>query len=147
MKWHKSSLDLPTQGKGLYAFTDRVNDQLRAWNVREGMCFLFCPHTSASLTINENYDPTARADLETSLEKLVPEGEGWYSHDAEGADDATSHIRSMLTDTSLTIPVDDGVLTLGNWQGVYLFEHRARSHRREVWLRVMDVNSEDLTGA
>ena len=142
MKWHKSSLELPTHGKGLYVFTDRVNLQLRAWNVREGMCFLYCPHTSASLTINENYDRTAQADLENSLEKLVPERAGWYSHDLEGPDDATSHIRAMLTDTSLTIPVDEGVLTLGTWQGVYLFEHRAHPHRREVWIRVMDVSAE-----
>jgi secondary thiamine-phosphate synthase enzyme len=141
MKWHKSSLELPTHGKGLYAFTGQVNAQLSAWNVREGLCFLFCPHTSASLTINENYDPTAQADLETSLEKMVPEDGGWYTHNVEGADDATSHIRSMLTDTSLTIPVDNGELTLGTWQGLYLFEHRSHSHRREVWLRVMDVSA------
>ena len=113
--------------------------KLKAWDVVEGMCFLFCPHTSASLTINENFDPTAQADLETSLEKLVPEVAGWYSHDLEGSDDATSHIRSMLTDTSLTIPIDSGMLSLGTWQGVYLFEHRALPHRRMVWLRVMDV--------
>ena len=141
MKWHKASLTIATHGKGLYSFHDKVNKQLRAWNVQEGMCFLFCPHTSASLTINENYDPTVRADLETSLEKLVPEGEDWYSHDLEGPDDATSHIRSMLTDTSLTIPVDDGTMSLGTWQGVYLFEHRSHSHQREIWLRVMDVTT------
>jgi len=105
------------------------------------MCFLFCPHTSASLTINENYDPSAQADLETSLEKLVPENQGWYTHDMEGPDDATSHIRAMLTESSLSIPVDEGRLTLGTWQGVYLFEHRTRSHQREVWLRVMDVTA------
>jgi len=140
MNWHKTTLTIPTRGKGLYAFTDQVNVQLRAWNAREGMCFLYCPHTSASLTINDNYDPTAQADLETALEKLVPEGERWYSHDLEGPDDATSHIRAMLTDTSLTIPVDDGRLTLGAWQGVYLFEHRSHSHRREIWVRVMDVS-------
>jgi secondary thiamine-phosphate synthase enzyme len=142
MKWHKSTLELVTRGKGLYAFTGQVNAQLRAWGAREGMCFLFCPHTSASLTINENYDPTAQADLETALEKLVPESDRWYSHDLEGPDDATSHIRTLLTETSLTIPVDDGQLTLGTWQGVYLFEHRARSHRREVWMRVMGVSEE-----
>jgi secondary thiamine-phosphate synthase enzyme len=140
MEWHKSTLSISTRGKGLYAFTVQVNDQLRTWNVREGVCFLFCPHTSASLTINENYDPTAQADLETSLEKLVPEGERWYTHDLEGSDDATSHIRAMLTDVSLTIPIDAGRLTLGTWQGVYLFEHRSHAHRREVWLRVMDVS-------
>lgn len=139
MKWHKTTLSLSTRGKGLYAFTDKVNAQLRDWNAREGMCFLFCPHTSASLTINENYDATAQADLEKSLERLVPDRDTWYSHDLEGADDATSHIRAMLTDTSLTIPVDEGRLSLGAWQGVYLFEHRAQPHRREVWVRVLEV--------
>jgi secondary thiamine-phosphate synthase enzyme len=139
MKWHKTTLELTTRGKGLYAFTDKVNAQLRTWNVRDGMCFLYCPHTSASLTVNENYDPSARADLETALEKLVPESDRWYTHRAEGPDDAASHIRATLTDTSLTIPVDAGRLTLGTWQGIYLFEHRSASHRREVWVRVMDV--------
>jgi secondary thiamine-phosphate synthase enzyme len=140
MQWYKASLQISTHGKGLYAFTEQVNAQIRAWNVGEGMCLLFCPHTSASLTINENYDPTARADLETALEKLVPENAPWYSHDLEGPDDATSHIRAMLTETSLTIPVDEGRLTLGTWQGVYLCEHRSQPHRREVWVRVLDVS-------
>ena len=142
MKWHKSSLELPTRGKGLYAFTDRVNAQLRNWQVRQGMCFLYCPHTSASLTINENYDPSAQADLETSLEKLVPENAQWYRHTLEGPDDASSHIRAMLTGASLSIPVDDGQLSLGTWQGLYLFEHRSRAHTREILLRVLDM-SED----
>jgi secondary thiamine-phosphate synthase enzyme len=146
MKWHRSSLEFSTRGKGLYAFTDQVNAQLRAWDVRAGICFLFCPHTSASLTINENYDPTAQADLEQSLERLAPENERWYTHDLEGADDATSHIRAMLTDTSLTIPVDGGKLTLGTWQGVYLFEHRARVHRRKILLRALDMTAESGDG-
>ena len=132
MKWHKSSLELPTRGKGLYAFTDRVNAQLRNWQVRQGMCFLYCPHTSASLTINENYDPSAQADLETSLEKLVPENAQWYRHTLEGPDDASSHIRAMLTGASLSIPVDDGQLSLGTWQGLYVWEHRARPHARRL---------------
>lgn len=140
MNWRKTILTLDTRGKGLYAFTAQVNALLRAWNVREGMCFLYCPHTSASLTINENYDPTARADLQTALERLVPERDTWYTHYLEGPDDATSHIRTMLTDSSLTIPIDDGRLMLGAWQGVYLFEHRAYPHRRQVWVRVLDVS-------
>lgn len=140
MNWHKETIELATHGKGLYTFTERVNAQLGAWNVREGMCFLFCAHTSASLTINENYDPTAQADLEESLEKLVPDQLDWYSHDAEGSDDATSHIRTMLTNSSLTIPIDDGKLTLGTWQGIYLFEHRSHINRRKIWLRVLDMS-------
>ena len=100
---------------------------------------LFLPHTSASLVVSENWDPTARADLETFMERLVPERESWYTHDLEGPDDATSHIRAMLTDTSLTVPVDDGNLSLGTWQGIYVFEHRARPHRRKVLMRVLSI--------
>jgi len=103
------------------------------------MCFLFLPHTSASLVMSENWDPTARADLETFMENLVPEDADWYTHDLEGSDDATSHIRSMLTDTSLTIPIDGGNLSLGTWQGIYVFEHRSRPHQRRVLMRVLDV--------
>jgi secondary thiamine-phosphate synthase enzyme len=103
------------------------------------MCFLFLPHTSASLVMSENWDPTARADLETFMERLVPEGDTWYTHDLEGPDDATSHIRSMLTDTSITIPIDDGNLSLGTWQGIYVFEHRTHPHGRKVLMRVLSV--------
>jgi secondary thiamine-phosphate synthase enzyme len=103
------------------------------------MCFLFLPHTSASLVMSENWDPTARADLETFMGRLVPEREVWYTHTLEGDDDATSHIRAMLTDTSLTVPVDAGNLSLGTWQGIYVFEHRARPHRRKVLMRVLSA--------
>jgi secondary thiamine-phosphate synthase enzyme len=112
---------------------------LKEWGVREGMCFLFLQHTSASLVISENWDPTARADLETFMERLIPEGDEWYTHDLEGSDDATSHIRAMLTDTSLTIPIDDGNLSLGTWQGIYIFEHRTRPHVRKVLIRALGV--------
>ena len=139
MNWHKTTIEIPTRGKGLYDFTDAVRAQLRDWNVREGMCFLFLPHTSASLVVSENWDPTARADLETFMERLVPERDSWYTHTLEGDDDATSHIRAMLTDTSLTVPVDAGNLSLGTWQGIYVFEHRARPHRRKVLMRVLTV--------
>jgi secondary thiamine-phosphate synthase enzyme len=139
MNWHKTTLEIITHGKGLHDVTERVGARLREWGVQEGMCFLFLPHTSASLVLSENWDPTARADLETFLERLVPEREKWYTHDLEGPDDATSHIRAMLTDTSLTIPVDDGALSLGSWQGIYLFEHRARPHRRKLLIRALSV--------
>ena len=139
MNWHKTTLEISTHGKGLHDITENVRAQLRDWNVREGMCFLFLPHTSASLVVSENWDPTARADLETFMERLAPEGDRWYTHMLEGDDDATSHIRAMLTDTSLTVPVDDGNLSLGTWQGIYVFEHRARPHRRMVLLRVLSV--------
>jgi secondary thiamine-phosphate synthase enzyme len=140
MTWYKTTLEIQTQGKALYPFTDSINNQLSTWRVHEGMCYLFIPHTSASLVISENWDPTAKADLETALEKLVPEGQTWLTHTLEGKDDSTSHIRAMLTNVSLTIPVDDGQLSLGTWQGVYLFEHRSRSHRRQVLMRCLDVS-------
>ena len=139
MDWYKTTLEISTHGKGLHDITATVRTQVRDWNVQEGMCFLFLPHTSASLVLSENWDPTARADLETFMERLVPEGDDWYTHDLEGPDDATSHIRAMLTDTSLTIPVDDGNFSLGTWQGIYIFEHRTRPHRRHVLLRVLNV--------
>ena len=139
MNWHKTTLEVPTRGKGLHDITETVRAQLRAWDVQEGMCFLLLPHTSASFVMSENWDPTARADLETFMERLVPERDTWYKHDLEGPDDATSHIRSMLTDTSLTIPIDDGNLSLGTWQGIYIFEHRARPHRRSVMMRVLSI--------
>lgn len=139
MNWHKTTLEISTRGKGLHDFTSTIRMQLKEWNIREGMCFLFIQHTSASLVISENWDPTARADLETFMERLVPERDSWYTHDLEGPDDATSHIRAMLTDTNLTIPVEDGDLSLGTWQGVYVFEHRARPHRRKVLMRVLAV--------
>ena len=139
MNWYKTTLEISTHGKGLYDFTKTVQAQLQEWNVQEGMCYLFLQHTSASLVMSENWDPTARADLETFMERIVPEGGGWYTHDLEGPDDATSHIRAMLTDTSLTIPVDDGKLSLGTWQGIYLFEHRSRPHMRKVLVRALSV--------
>ena len=140
MNWYKTTFEISTNGKGLHDITDAVRAQLQAWGVREGMCYLFLQHTSASLVVSENWDPTARADLETFMERLVPEKDKWYTHNLEGADDATSHIRSMLTDVSLKIPVDDGDLSLGTWQGIYVFEHRSRPHRRKVLMRVLSID-------
>ena len=139
MKWYKTTLEISTRGKGLHDLTETVRSQLREWSVEEGMCFLFLPHTSASLVLSENWDPTARADLETFMERLVPERESRYTHDLEGPDDATSHIRAMLTDTSLMVPVDDGNLSLGTWQGIYIFEHRVPPHRRKLLIRVLSI--------
>jgi len=139
MEWLKHTLEIPTHGKGLYAFTPAIVQRLQAWGVREGMLYLFMPHTSASLVISENYDPTAKQDLETFMERLVPEGQAWLEHTLEGPDDSTSHIRAMLTDVNLTIPIDDGRLSLGTWQGIYLFEHRRRPQRRQVFLRCLKI--------
>jgi secondary thiamine-phosphate synthase enzyme len=140
MNWYKSSLELSTRGKGLYPFTDEINARIRHWSIREGMCYLFLRHTSASMLISENYDPTAKTDLENFMKKLVPEGETWYRHTLEGPDDTTSHIRAMLTQTSMTIPIDAGRLSLGTWQGVYLFEHRAQPQSRTVLIRCLGVS-------
>lgn len=139
MNWHKTTLEISTTRKGLHDITKTISAQLQSWNVQEGMCYLFIQHTSASLVISENWDPTARADLETFMERLVPEKDNWYTHNLEGADDTTSHIRAMLTDTSLTIPIDAGNLSLGQWQGIYIFEHRSRPHVRKVLMRVLQV--------
>lgn len=139
MNWHKTTLEIRTSGKGLYEVTSLIREELRAWQVDEGICYLFLQHTSASLLISESWDPSARADLETFMEKLVPESERWYTHTLEGKDDATSHIRAMLTDVSINIPIDNGDISLGQWQGVYLFEHRSRPHRRRILMRVLET--------
>jgi secondary thiamine-phosphate synthase enzyme len=139
LEWYKATIEIQTRGKGLYPFTEQVTRRIRQWQVREGMCYLFCQHTSASLLINENYDPTAKMDMETFLEKLAPENQPWYRHTLEGPDDSSSHLRTMLTPVSINIPIDEGELSLGTWQGIYLFEHRALPQRRSVLIRVLST--------
>jgi len=139
MKWNKFTLEINTLGKGLYPFTSSVDELLRKWGVEEGMCYLFMAHTSASLVISESYDPSAKIDLEEFMERLVPENQPWFRHTMEGSDDSPSHMRAMLTSTSLSIPIDHGKLSIGTWQGLYLFEHRSRSHRRKVLVRCLDI--------
>ena len=139
MKWFKESILIDSNGKGLYPITDQISQVLSSWAAVEGMCYLFMPHTSASLIINESYDPSARVDMEQFLEQLVPEGEPWYRHTMEGKDDSPSHLRTILTQTNLNIPVDQGALSLGTWQGVYLFEHRVRPHRRNLLIRYLET--------
>ncbi len=139
MNWFKDTLEISTRGKGLYPFTESVEARIREWDVQEGMCYLYVQHTSASLVISESYDPSAKMDLEVFMEKLAPENQPWHRHTLEGADDSPSHMRAMLTQTSLTIPVDAGRLSMGTWQGIYLFEHRSRGHRRKVLIRCLSV--------
>ncbi len=127
------TLSVPTRGKGLYDFTREVRDWLGAERFRDGLLSLFCRHTSASLLINENADPDVRADLAAYFERIAPE-HGPYVHDAEGPDDMPAHIRAALTQTHLSIPVQNSALLLGTWQGLYLFEHRRAPHTREVAL-------------
>jgi len=140
MNWYKQSLEIVTRGKGMTDITTLVAECISGWQVQEGMCHLFVPHTSVSLAISENHDPTARLDIETGLEKLVPERQAWMRHTLEGDDDSASHIRTILTGVDLSIPVDDGRLSLGTWQGIYLFEHRSTGRRREVLVRCLGVN-------
>ena len=139
MNWFKDTLVLGTRGKGLYPFTQAVEAQIREWGVQEGMCYLYIRHSSASLVISESYDPTAKMDLELFMERLAPEDQPWHRHTLEGSDDSPSHMRAMLTQTSTTIPIDDGRLSLGTWQGIYLFEHRTRPHQRKILLRCLGV--------
>ena len=140
MTWYKDSLQIRTKGKGLYPVTTEVQFCLNEWGMQEGICFLYVRHTSASLVISESYDPSARLDLETFMDRLVPEQRSWMAHTLEGADDSPSHMRSMLTNVSLSIPVEDGQLLLGSWQGIYLFEHRKQAHSRTILLRGMSVD-------
>ena len=139
MKWHKTTIELSTNGKGLYPFTPQVAEVIKKWEIFEGMCFLYIAHTSASFVISESYDPSAKLDMEEFMERLVPENQSWFRHTLEGADDSPSHMRAMLTSTSLSIPIDNGHLSLGTWQGLYLFEHRSRSHLRKVLIRCLEV--------
>jgi secondary thiamine-phosphate synthase enzyme len=140
MRWLKETIEIQTRGKGLYPFTEKVEALLRQWEAREGMCFLYLQHTSASLVIGENYDPSAARDMEVFMDRLAPEGESWHRHTLEGEDDSPAHLRAMLTPTSQSIPLDEGRLSLGTWQGLYLFEHRAGFHRRRVLIRVLEMD-------
>jgi secondary thiamine-phosphate synthase enzyme len=129
-----SLLTVQTRGAGFPDLTPEVEKFVRDVGAREGAVTLFVRHTSASLTIQENADPTVLVDLTTALNRLAPENAGWR-HDTEGPDDMPAHIKTMLTATSLQVPVLQGVPALGTWQAIYLVEHRARPHRREVVLQ------------
>jgi secondary thiamine-phosphate synthase enzyme len=129
-----SRMAVETSGRGFVNVTPEVAKFLRQAGAREGQATLFVRHTSASLTIQENADPSVLTDLATALDHLAPENAGW-THDAEGPDDMRAHVKTMLTATSLQIPVLNGELALGTWQAIYLIEHRARPHRREIVLQ------------
>ena len=130
------SLVVETSGQGLLEITRVVNAVVASSRIEEGLCTIFVRHTSASLIIQENADPTAKRYLERWLNRLVPEGESFYEHDTEGPDDMPSHIKAALTATSVSIPIMKRRLALGTWQGVYLWEHRRRGSRREVVVHV-----------
>ena len=131
-----TTLTISTRGKGLYEITDQVHEAVASIGTRDGVCVLFVQHTSASLVIQENADPSARRDLEDWMARSVPEDQPQFTHTDEGPDDMPSHIRSMLTDVSLSIPVVDGRMVLGTWQGIFLFEHRTAAHDRRIVVQV-----------
>ena len=132
---HQQTLEVPTPGRGFLDLGSRVRQIVRDSGVRTGLCTVFVRHTSASLVIQENADPAVLRDLERWMSEVAPESRRW-EHDAEGADDMPAHARSALTRSSESIPVVDGELALGTWQALYLWEHRARPHRRRIVVHV-----------
>jgi secondary thiamine-phosphate synthase enzyme len=125
-------LKVAAKGQGLLEVTDAIRAVLQAVDITAGLCTIFIQHTSASLLIQENADPSARRDLENWLNRLVPENDLLYTHTMEGADDMPAHIKSMLTQSSLSVPIIDGTLALGTWQGIFLWEHRHGDHKRKI---------------
>jgi len=138
MRQATHQLRLQTNGKGLTVFTDAVTDFVRGTGIETGLLTIFCRHTSASLLIQENADPDVQTDLERFFERIAPEDRS-YIHGSEGPDDMPAHIRAALTQTQLSVPVIEGHLALGTWQGIYLFEHRRAPHRRTIALHLIGV--------
>jgi len=134
---HQQNLIVATRGRGTLEITDRIHAVVTDAGLSTGLCAIFIHHTSASLVITENADPSVRADLEMIMQRLAPDGDPAYRHHLEGPDDMPAHIRSVLTPSSLTVPVTAGRLALGTWQGIYLWEHRSSSgHRRQLTVTV-----------
>jgi secondary thiamine-phosphate synthase enzyme len=135
---HRGDLTIATRGRGTYDITREVSEIVgAASSARDGLATIFIHHTSASLIICENADPSVRQDLEAFAARLVPDGDRIFTHDAEGDDDMPAHVRTILTQTSIGVPVRDGRLALGTWQGIYLWEHRTSPHRRHVSVTVI----------
>lgn len=134
--WSQTKISLPNFGRGTYDITDDINREVAGSGVAEGLAHIFIHHTSASLIISENVDPTVMSDLEAYMKRAVPDGDPLFKHTQEGPDDMSAHIRSILTQTALTIPVTASRLALGTWQGVYLWEHRHGPHTRSVTVTV-----------
>lgn len=131
-----TKIQAKVSGQGLHDITRKVCEAVTSSGVNEGLCTLYIQHTSASLLIQENYDPSAKADLESWLNRLVPENDPLYTHTLEGPDDMPAHIKSALTACSISIPVMDGELALGTWQGIFLWEHRHGAQHRNVVVHV-----------
>jgi secondary thiamine-phosphate synthase enzyme len=137
MKQERFKFSVSTQGRGIYCVTREVCSWVREQDIRSGLLTLFIPHTSASLLIQENADPDVLDDLNRFFNRLVPDGDSLFQHQAEGPDDMPAHVRSALTQTQLSIPVQDNKPSLGIWQGIYLFEHRTHAHKREIILHLI----------
>jgi secondary thiamine-phosphate synthase enzyme len=137
MHVYHDQLEVRTNGKKLYEITDDVQSKVGNRGVRNGTVTIFIQHTSCSIVVMENADPTARRDLENFLDRLVPEDADYFTHDSEGSDDMPSHIRMVLTHTSETVPIVDGKMQLGTWQGIFLFEHRRAPHRRRIFTTII----------
>ena len=135
--FHSESFTVATKGRGTYEITDPVARAVGGAGIGRGLCTVFVHHTSASLILCENADPSVRSDLERYFGRLVPDGDPVFRHTAEGPDDMPAHVRSILTASSLTIPVADSRVDLGTWQGVFLWEHRADPHRRKITVSVL----------
>ena len=131
-RWHQQPLAVDCDGRGTYDLTERVTEVVSGSGVRTGLCHVFIHHTSASLIICENADPAVRTDLEAYMQRAVPDGDALFRHTQEGPDDMPAHVRSVLTQTELTIPISQNRMVLGTWQGVYLWEHRHAPHTRAI---------------
>jgi secondary thiamine-phosphate synthase enzyme len=137
MRVHHDQLEVRTHGKGLYEITDEVQAKIDKCGARDGTVTVFVQHTSCSVVIMENADPTARDDLEEFFNRLVPEDADYFTHGSEGSDDMPSHIRMVLTRTSETVPIANRRMQLGTWQGIFLFEHRRAPHRRKIFITII----------
>ena len=133
---HRESLEIQTDGRDFYEITNQIDEIVARSGIHDGMCNAFIRHTSASLVVTENADPDVLSDLETIASGLAPDGDPRYVHTAEGPDDMSAHVRSVLTQTSITLPVVNGSLMLGTWQGLFVWEHRTAGHCREVLVSV-----------
>ncbi|MDH4047354.1 MAG: secondary thiamine-phosphate synthase enzyme YjbQ [Gammaproteobacteria bacterium] len=134
MKISQKELTITTDGRGFYELTGKLQDAVRESGISAGMCHVFVRHTSASITICENADPDVLLDLESFMSRLVPDGDSMFRHTAEGPDDMPAHVRSILTQSDLNLPISDARCALGTWQGIYLWEHRHAAHSRKVLL-------------
>ena len=135
---YQETINIKTNGRGTLNISDQIQGIVRSSGIKTGLCHIFVHHTSASLMLCENADPDVRTDLETFMSQLVPDGDPMFIHTMEGPDDMPAHVRTVLTQTGLNIPITDGHCTLGTWQGIYLWEHRTAPHRRSVTVTVQD---------